>query len=114
MEDEQRYGDGGGYGDETGTNVKCWFHNLISVEAGVVNDPQKAGDRNGSEAVVLSFGTEDSEILDLAISTNDAWHMIAGLLSALAEHGHEMAVEIGDQYFSPETAGENEGEHERE
>lgn len=45
-------------------------------------------------AVVVSFGAEEGQVLQLALGLDDARDMICDLLTSLAEHGDEIAAEM--------------------
>lgn len=51
-------------------------------------------------AVIVSFGEEEGEIEDLAISVVEARQMVFDLIESLATMGDPMAQAIGNQFFA--------------
>lgn len=51
-------------------------------------------------AVILSFGDEESKVLDFALPLNDICDLVVQALASLASHGNETAELILNEYFS--------------
>lgn len=52
--------------------------------------------------VALSFGGEEGPVVQYGISLEDSRELLVSVLSALASHGDELALEIGNTYFPGE------------
>ena len=68
---------------------------FINAEAGIIEHEGKQG-----PAIVLSFGDEESLIIDRAISLQDARDIVSDLLSCLSDYGDLIAIKLNNSLLN--------------
>jgi hypothetical protein len=66
---------------------------VIGIDAAVLDD--------GRPCAVISFGEEEGPVEQIAINLEDVRQLVVTALAALADHGDDLAREIGESYFIP-------------